>query len=117
MLLLLVLHGAKPRYEYTAAHALSWALQTAEGVAFLHGMPIPILHRDLKPPNLLLFGGGTVLKICDFGTVCDYHTIMTNNKGSVLWMAPEVFTSMRYLFYFMKAKVTYIVFMGFSFNL
>jgi mitogen-activated protein kinase kinase kinase 7 len=47
--------------------------------------------RDLKPPNLLLIMGGTVLKICDFGTACDKKTYMTNNKGSAAWMAPEVF--------------------------
>ena len=35
--------------------------------------------------------GGTVLKICDFGTACDIQTYMTNNKGSAAWMAPEVF--------------------------
>jgi len=41
--------------------------------------------------SLLLVSGGTVLKICDFGTACDAHTHMTNNKGSAAWMAPEVF--------------------------
>ncbi len=41
--------------------------------------------------SLLLVQGGTVLKICDFGTACDAHTHMTNNKGSAAWMAPEVF--------------------------
>lgn len=41
--------------------------------------------------SLLLVAGGTVLKICDFGTACDAHTHMTNNKGSAAWMAPEVF--------------------------
>ena len=41
--------------------------------------------------SLLLISGGTVLKICDFGTACDAHTHMTNNKGSAAWMAPEVF--------------------------
>jgi serine/threonine protein kinase len=34
---------------------------------------------------------GLMLKICDFGTACDKATIMTNNKGSAAWMAPEVF--------------------------
>ncbi|KAH9408690.1 Mitogen-activated protein kinase kinase kinase 7 [Tyrophagus putrescentiae] len=34
---------------------------------------------------------GLILKICDFGTACDKKTIMTNNKGSSAWMAPEVF--------------------------
>ena len=41
--------------------------------------------------SLLLVQGGTVLKICDFGTACDIQTHMTNNKGSAAWMAPEVF--------------------------
>lgn len=51
--------------------------------------------------SLLLVAGGTVLKICDFGTACDIQTHMTNNKGSAAWMAPEVFegemTSMMWL--------------------
>ena len=41
--------------------------------------------------SLLLVHCGTILKICDFGTACDAHTHMTNNKGSAAWMAPEVF--------------------------
>lgn len=52
------------------------------------------LFRDLKPPNLLLVNGGTVLKICDFGTACDKTASLTNNKGSAAWMAPEVFEGM-----------------------
>lgn len=91
-----VLHTMK-QVQYTLAHALSWMLQCARGVAYLHGMkPKALVHRDLKPPNLLLVNGGTVLKICDFGTACDVQTQMTNNKGSAAWMAPEVFESSTY---------------------
>uniref|UniRef100_A0A182UA27 Mitogen-activated protein kinase kinase kinase 7 n=1 Tax=Anopheles melas TaxID=34690 RepID=A0A182UA27_9DIPT len=91
-----VLHS-RPRPVYTAAHAMSWARQCAEGVAYLHDMtPRPMIHRDLKPPNLLLVNNGTVLKICDFGTVTDKSTLMTNNKGSAAWMAPEVFEGSSY---------------------
>lgn len=72
-----------PKQPYTASHAMSWARQTAEGVAYLHAMtPKPLIHRDLKPPNLLLVESGRVLKICDFGTVTDKATYMTNSKGS-----------------------------------
>ncbi|XP_038864752.1 mitogen-activated protein kinase kinase kinase 7-like [Salvelinus namaycush] len=92
-----VLHGAEPLPQYSASHAMSWCLQCAQGVSYLHAMkPKALIHRDLKPPNLLLVQGGTVLKICDFGTACDIQTHMTNNKGSAAWMAPEVFEGNNY---------------------
>ena len=89
---------------------MSWALQCAKGVAYLHSLkPKPLIHRyqtttfpcnsfhrDLKSPNLLLVNNGITLKICDFGTACDKSTIMTNNKGSAAWMAPEVFEGITY---------------------
>lgn len=87
---------SRPKVRYSVGHAISWARQTAEGVAYLHSMRPIMIHRDLKPPNLLLKEAGTVLKICDFGTVVDKATWMTNNRGSAAWMAPEVFESSRY---------------------
>ncbi|XP_035829058.1 mitogen-activated protein kinase kinase kinase 7 isoform X10 [Aplysia californica] len=92
-----VLHGSGQQPLYKAAHAMSWCLQCARGVEYLHNMkPKALVHRDLKPPNLLLITRGTVLKICDFGTACDIQTHMTNNKGSAAWMAPEVFEGSNY---------------------
>lgn len=112
------LHG-KVKPAYTLSHAISWALQCAEvcqlpieckiillidrfclqGVAHLHGMsPKPLIHRDLKPLNLLLTNKGRNLKICDFGTVADKSTMMTNNRGSAAWMAPEVSEDMIILY-------------------
>ena len=56
---------------------------------------VPYLYRDLKPPNLLLTKGAKVLKVCDFGTACELSTIMSDNRGSAAWMAPEVFEGER----------------------
>ncbi|XP_065649160.1 mitogen-activated protein kinase kinase kinase 7 isoform X3 [Hydra vulgaris] len=83
--------------HYTLAHALSWSLQCAKAVEYLHNIkPMPIIHRDLKPLNMLLKQSGTVLKICDFGTACHPHSEMTANKGSASWMAPQVITGEKY---------------------
>ena len=40
--------------------------------------------------------GGTWLKICDFGTACNLKTIMTVNKGSPCWIAPETLVDENY---------------------
>ncbi|KAK3741813.1 hypothetical protein QZH41_010450, partial [Actinostola sp. cb2023] len=99
LLFFAVLHWQKlsPAPIYTVSHVMSWALQCAQGVEYLHGIkPKAIIHRDLKPPNLLLTKCGTAIKICDFGTACDQRTYMTNNKGSAAWMAPEVFEGTNY---------------------
>lgn len=43
----IVLH-CKPEPEYNLGHAVSWTLQCAEGVAYLHNMkPKPLIHRYL----------------------------------------------------------------------
>lgn len=40
-----VLH-CEPQPHYTVGHAMSWALQCARGVAYLHNMkPKPLIHR------------------------------------------------------------------------
>uniref|UniRef100_A0A158R3X0 Mitogen-activated protein kinase kinase kinase n=1 Tax=Syphacia muris TaxID=451379 RepID=A0A158R3X0_9BILA len=81
-------------YTYKTDHVISWARQCADAVSFIHGKGL--IHRDLKPNNLLLKNGFRVLKLCDFGTAGSLRTHMTNNLGSPSWMAPEVFMSQSY---------------------
>ena len=43
-----VLHNSK--YYYNISHAISWLMQIANAVCYLHELtPQPIIHRDLKP--------------------------------------------------------------------
>ena len=49
-----------------------------------------LFHRDLKPLNMLLTNQRKILKLCDFGTARTKASHMTDNRGSISWMAPEV---------------------------
>lgn len=43
-----------------------WAMETAQGMLYLHNSKPPVLHRDLKSHNLLVDSNMKV-KISDFG--------------------------------------------------
>ena len=64
--------------------------QIAEGMRYIHFKKV--IHRDLKPTNILIMSDGTV-KICDFG-ISKLMTIeeqtMTRGLGSQKFMAPEI---------------------------
>ena len=73
--------------------------EIAQGCAYLHGEGV--VHRDLKPGNVLLDGHGTC-KICDFGQSKDFRGLrmesqahdgsleMTTNVGTPVFAAPEL---------------------------
>lgn len=87
----------KNHLNYSLGHAVNWLYQIAGAINYLHSYnPRPIIHRDLKPLNLLLMQGGKIIKICDFGTTCDIRSIMTVDKGTPLYIAPEVLTEKNY---------------------
>jgi serine/threonine protein kinase len=65
-----------------------WLIDTAKGMDYLHSFRSPILHRDLKSPNLLVDKNYTI-KIADFGLsrVKVHVQVMTGNCGTIQWMA------------------------------
>mmetsp|Transcript_4999 Transcript_4999/g.8783 ORF Transcript_4999/g.8783 Transcript_4999/m.8783 type:complete len:170 (+) Transcript_4999:737-1246(+) len=69
----------------------------ARGMAYLHGGNPPVLHRDLKSANLLLDDSYTT-KVADFGLsrLKAQERSMTENCGTVQWMAPEVLANHHY---------------------
>lgn len=72
-----------------------WALDTAQGMAYLHSLEPPIIHRDLKTTNLLVDRGMNV-KICDFGLSRFKSDKLMSAVGTVQFAAPEVLRHERY---------------------
>uniref|UniRef100_A0A0N5A9I1 Protein kinase domain-containing protein n=1 Tax=Syphacia muris TaxID=451379 RepID=A0A0N5A9I1_9BILA len=79
--------------------ARGYLYQILEGVSYLHSLKI--MHRDLKPGNILVFTDG-VLKLTDFGQACYYFEndpgmTYENQVASRWYRAPELlFGSIRY---------------------
>ncbi|XP_076890342.1 serine/threonine-protein kinase CTR1-like [Bidens hawaiensis] len=70
---------------------LHMALDVAKGINYLHCLSPPIVHWDLKSPNLLVDKNWTV-KVCDFGLSRFKANTFISSKsvaGTPEWMAPE----------------------------
>lgn len=68
------------------------ALDVAKGMQYLHTRIPPIVHLDLKSPNLLVDRDWRVC-VCDFGlSRLKYNAYLSNrmNVGTAEWTAPEV---------------------------
>ena len=83
-----LLSGGRP---LSAAQAISIAAQVAEGLAYAHERGI--VHRDIKPPNIMVTPGGSV-KIADFGIARMRASESLTQTGMMLgspkYMSPEL---------------------------
>ena len=72
------------------AHALNVIAQAADGLAAAH--KVGVIHRDIKPGNILISGEGTV-KVTDFGIAHAAGQVPVTGPGLVMgttqYMAPE----------------------------
>ena len=76
--------GALPWNE-----ALHFARQIAKALSHAHSRGI--IHRDIKPHNVMLLRDGTI-KVADFGIAAlehEYHEISGEAVGSIHYIAPE----------------------------
>ena len=70
--------------------------QLVQSLHYLHSHRI--IHRDMKPQNILISANGTV-KLCDFGfarAMSSSTIVLTSIKGTPLYMAPELVQEMPY---------------------
>jgi len=79
---------------FPLANYLSIALDIAKGMEYLHSQVPPVIHMDLKSPNILLSpnNNGYTAKIADFGLSCRLDKGLKNTGfgGTAEWMAPEM---------------------------
>ncbi|XP_075104128.1 serine/threonine-protein kinase CTR1-like isoform X1 [Nicotiana tabacum] len=87
-----LLHRPGARELLDERRRLCMAYDVANGMNYLHKRNPPIVHRDLKSPNLLVDKKYTV-KVCDFGLSRFKANTFLSSKtaaGTPEWMAPEV---------------------------
>jgi len=78
------------RHRFSIAEVKCLARQLLEGVRYIHEHWV--VHRDLKPTNILLNNCG-VLKVCDFGLARHYGDPLrpqTQRVQSLWYRAPEL---------------------------
>lgn len=80
---------------------LRWriALDVAKGMRYLHSYQPPIVHRDLRSPNIFLASTSTsapvVAKIGDFGLAQHVNSTLDEALRTWQWLAPEVLSHKR----------------------
>ncbi len=74
------------------AQKISLIQQLLQALAYLHRRGV--LHRDLKPDNILIENG--VVRVLDFGLAANEHFREKGLVGTPLYMAPELLEANRY---------------------
>jgi serine/threonine protein kinase len=87
-----------PKDNQTLLVREKMAIDISQGMEFLHGLKPPIIHRDLRSPNILV-ADNLVCKIADFGL--SRGLVWTSSlEGKVVdnpvWLAPEILRNESY---------------------
>ena len=85
---LMALYNNKDKEAYSFKTGLKVVLGAAKGLAYMHSMPTPAVHRDIKSGNIMVMEDGVTGKLGDCGESrrVDIDSTMTQ-PGSPLWAA------------------------------
>jgi eukaryotic-like serine/threonine-protein kinase len=86
-------------WKSTIDEAKNIAIQVLEILIYLHALHPPVIHRDIKPQNIIIDDDGKI-SLVDFGAVQDtYYTVTGGSTvvGTYGYMAPEQFRGQAYL--------------------
>ncbi len=69
--------------------AIDWMLQLCEILGYIHQQQPPLIHRDVKPANILVRAIDKRIFLLDFGAVKEIGTLGGTKIGAPDYMAPE----------------------------
>lgn len=73
----------------SAQQAIAWMMQTCDVLDYLHTYRTPIIHRDIKPGNLLVQTISNRIAVLDFGAVKSVGIPSGTRIGAEGYAAPE----------------------------
>jgi serine/threonine-protein kinase len=77
------------RGALTPEQTIKWMIQVCDILTYLHNLQPPLVHRDVKPANLILRNLDNRLMLLDFGAVKELGTSLDTRIGVEGYSAPE----------------------------
>ncbi|MDJ0575793.1 MAG: FHA domain-containing serine/threonine-protein kinase [Xenococcaceae cyanobacterium MO_234.B1] len=82
----------RQRGAINSERAIEWMIQLCLILDYLHNLQPPLIHRDVKPANLILRNLDGRLMLLDFGAVKELGTSLNTRIGVEGYSAPEQYS-------------------------